>query len=65
MIEVSIKLGKPQMEWDVIGGKGGGGGFQSGGMPLICFPIYKTQKEKRKMTIFLFVFCKHSKGKRK
>ena len=38
---------------------------KSGGIPLICFSIYKTENEKRYMTVFLFVFCKLSKGKRK
>ena len=39
--------------------------LKSGGIPLICFPIYKMENEKRKMTVFFFVFCKLSKGKRK
>ena len=39
--------------------------YESGGIPLICFPIYKTENEKRKMTVFLLVFCKHLKGKSK
>ena len=39
--------------------------FKSGGIPLICVPIYKMENEKWKMTVFLFVFCKHLKQKRK
>ena len=39
--------------------------YKSGGIPLIRFPIYKTENEKRKITVFLFEFCKFSKGKRK
>ena len=37
---------------------------QSGGIPLICFPIYKTENEKQKMTIFLFCILQTLKRKK-